>query len=123
MKSLILIPLLLISTNHFSQDKSVVNSESVTDRANHWMTNIATNRQLRFEMVQKILAQTKDKRGEMMRLANQILENSEMKKMIKEAAVKNAEKKNKYVNMLDKIKKDKKIMKKTAARQKPIIKD
>lgn len=123
MKTLILISLLFISTSQFSQDKTNINAESLTDRAKHWMTNIATNPHMRFEMVQKILAHTKDKHDEMLELAKQILDNTEMKKVMREAAVHNAEKGNKYASMLDMFKKDKNIMKEIETPQKPVIKD
>ncbi|KUG25688.1 hypothetical protein ASZ90_004486 [hydrocarbon metagenome] len=123
MKSLLLIPLLLLSTNHFAQERIDVKSEIVSDQANHWMMNIATNPQMRLEMMQMMIDHTMDKPDEMLQLVNQIMNNSEMDKMIREAAFHNANKGNKFINMPEMIKRDKNTMKRTEAPEKPIIKD
>gem|GEM_PF-4779039 len=123
MKSLLLIPLLLLSTNHFAQERIDVKSEIVSDQTNHWMMNIATNPQMRLEMMQMMIDHTMDKPDEMLQLVNQIMNNSEMKKMIREAAFLNANKGNKSINMPEIIKRDKNTMKRTELPEKPIIKD
>ncbi|MBZ0180501.1 MAG: hypothetical protein K8F36_14545, partial [Melioribacteraceae bacterium] len=83
MKSLLLISMLLISTNFFAQERVNAKSELVSDQVNQWMTNISTNAQMRLQMMQMIIDQTVDKPGEMQLLVNTILNNAEMKKMIR----------------------------------------
>ncbi len=123
MKGLLLISLLLFSTNFVAQERIDVKSEIVSDQANQWMMNIATNPHMRLEMMQMMIDHTMDKPDEMLQLVNQILKNPEMDKMIREAAFHNANKGNKFINMPEMIKRDKNTMKRTEAPEKPIIKD
>lgn len=121
MKTLILISLLLISTNHFSQDKVIINTELVTDRENHWMMNITTNPQMRLNMMQMMIEYTIDKPNEMLLLVNQILKNSEMNKMINKASSRNVNEGRIYINMPEMMNKNNTIMKKTGKQKKPKI--
>ncbi|MDZ7767317.1 MAG: hypothetical protein U5K00_23360 [Melioribacteraceae bacterium] len=121
MKTLILISLLLISTNHFSQDKVIINTELVTDRENHWMMNITTNPQMRLNMMQMMIEYTIDKPNEMLLLVNQILKNSEMNKMISKASSRNVNEGRIYINMPEMMNKNNTIMKKTGKQKKPKI--
>jgi len=122
MKSLLIILLLLISTCYYAQDRVVLKHEVTSDRAKDWMTNIATNSQMRFEMMQIMIEQTADKHDEMLQLVNQILDNFEMKKMIREAPFHNAVKANNSITIPGIMKKDNIIMKKTEKHKKPIVK-
>lgn len=122
MKSLLLIPLLLISTNHFAQDKADVKAELVTDQANHWMTNIATNSQMRLEMMQMMIEQTVDKPDEMRLLVNQILSHPEMNNMIRKVSFQETNSANNSMKMTDMMKKYNNVMEKTETRKKPEIK-
>lgn len=121
MKTLILISLLIISTNHFSQDKVIINTELVTDRENHWMMNITTNPQMRLNMMQMMIEYTIDKPNEMLLLVNQILKNSEMNKMISKASSRNVNEGRIYINMPEMMNKNNTIMKKTGKQKKPKI--
>lgn len=119
MKSLILIALMLISTNLFAQERAVVKSESATDQANHWMNNIASNSEMRLHMMQLMIDHTMDKPDEMMQLVDKILSNSEMKKMINTSTL---NKSNNLMMMPPMTGKSDYIMKKTERPKKPIIK-
>lgn len=122
MKSLLLISMLLISTNFFGQEKVNAKSDLVSDQANQWMMNIATNSQMRLEMMQMMIEQTVDKPDEMRLLASQILSNPEMKKMIREVSFQEAGGDNNSMNMNGMMKKYNNAMKKTETQKKPIIK-
>ncbi len=119
MKNIILITLLLISTNYFAQDKVIVKSEAVNEQTNNWMTNIATNSQLRLDMMQMMIEQTVTNPDEMQLLVNQILNNSEMKTMIRKSSFQenNAKTKPEIDNKYND------IMKRTETHQKPKIKN
>ncbi|MCF8356478.1 MAG: hypothetical protein K9H48_18695 [Melioribacteraceae bacterium] len=119
MKGLILITLLFISTNYFAQDKNVIKTELATDQANHWMTNIASNPHMRLQMMQMMIEQTADKPDEMQLLINQILNNAEMKKMIRKTSFQNNGDTKNSMNMM---KRYNHIMKETAPKKKPEIK-
>lgn len=122
MKNFILITLLLISTNHFAQDKAAIKSKAVTDQTNQMMTNIATDSQLRLEMMQMMIDQTMDKADEMKLLVNQILSNPKMKNMIREVSFQNTNKADDSKNMPGMMKKNNNVMKRTEIQKKPIIK-
>lgn len=122
MKSLFLIPLLLISTNYFAQDKAAVKTELVTNQANHWMTNIATNSQMRLEMMQMMIEYTIDKPDEMQLLVNQILSNPEMNNMIRKVSFQETNNANNSMEMTDMMKKYNNVMEKTETQKKPGIK-
>lgn len=122
MKSLLLIPLLLFSTNHVAQERIDVKSEIVSDQENHWMTNIATNPQMRLEMMQMMIEQTVDKPEEMQLLVNQILSNPAMNNMIRKTSFQETNSTNNSKNMTDMMKKYNNVMEKTETRKKPEIK-
>jgi hypothetical protein len=120
MKRLIIIPLLLISTNYFAQDKAIVKTEVVSNQANHLMINIANNSQMRLKMMQMMIEQTVGKQDEMRLLVNQILSNSDMKIMIRKVLFQESNNANNSMGKSGMMKKYI-IMKKTGIQEKPEI--
>jgi len=82
MKNLILILVLLIPFSLFAQDKDYVNSTTINEQTDVWMTKISSDSEMRGTMMGMMIDKTQGNQEEMQKLVNIIIADPEMSKMI-----------------------------------------
>ena len=94
MKNLFLIFVLLITTSLFAQEYSTESGTVSVDQSRGWMTKIAADSEMRTQIMDMMIEETKGNSEEMMKLVDSILRNPEMKNMISEQNSVTSEKSN-----------------------------
>ena len=84
MKNLIMIFILLMATSLFVQEYPTESGTVSVDQSRGWMNKIAAHSEMRTQMMNMMLEETKGDNAEMMKLVDSMLRNPEMKKMISE---------------------------------------
>ncbi len=82
MKNLILISVILVPFLLFAQDKNESSKIKMDDETNVWMNKISSDSEMRLTMMDMMMDKASVNKEEMMKLANSILSNPEMNKMI-----------------------------------------
>ena len=82
MKNLIFILLLLVPFSLFAQDKNESSKIMMNDETSVWMNKISSDSEMRIKMMDMMIEKASISKEEMMKLANSILSNSELSKMV-----------------------------------------
>ena len=82
MKNLIVLLVLFIPFSLFAQVTPSVNSIKMDDQTVEWMTKIASDSELRSQMMTMMIEKTKGNQVEMTKLVNSLLDNPETQKTL-----------------------------------------
>ena len=82
MKNIILLIVLFIPFSLFSQVKMDITSVKADNQTKEWMTKISSDPDMRIKMMEMMLDKTKDNEVEMTKLANVMMSNSSMQKIM-----------------------------------------